>query len=764
MADAVEIPQALFDYTVKQQIRTGRYASKVVRDIIGLLNKADAEILDKISRTEAPFSKARLQALLKEIRTTLTEIYSEAGNDIKQQMLDFAGVQAEATAAMLAIRLPVSYNIIQATAEQLKAIVDTAPVTVGPDKKLLLEEIFTSLAAGKEEAIRGSIRLGMVEGETTSEMVRRLKGTRAAQYKDGVLEVSRRHAEAMVRTICNHTSNQAMQSTYKNNAEVVKGWTFVATLDGRTSISCASLSGSKWPVGQGPIPPRHPNCLPGDSIVTPVGKITAVSKRWYDGNMVIVKTASGKVFAATPNHPILTPSGWVAVGLLDVGGDIISHNGVKLASPDVDGNHKQIPSRIEDVAEAFLNHSEVLSVPVETSPKHFHGDGAGSKVTIIGANRELWLSGDTSFNEHIHKLPLVFGNNFASRVRSIYQGLVRYFDAPDSIMRRLGKSLSFICCHAAHAGNLLLTPVTCFDTVLRKQALDVGGGAANVLDNSPDTDSILKQFFRLIQINFRRIAVGLNAPCFQDPMDRTCSDSVFIGNLPHSHAGNVIGNNNVGSRNVGAPSGLHAFGTKDAKNRSLAAIKFLGNICHRLTSLIKPGHFFAMGGKPHLPLFGLASNMDAPLFEHSYDDIAADAKLASEISSGSTGEVFADKIIDIAIKDFHGHVYNLQTESNWYIAQGIVSHNCRSVAIPDLKTWRELGVDLDEMPAGMRSSKDGPVKADISFQDWLKGQDKATQVDILGSSRQKLFAAGTPIDRFTDSKGRVLTLEQLKSK
>lgn len=257
---AAEIPKDLFDATVRSQIATGRYASKVVRDIIGLLNKADAEILDKISRTEAPLSKARLQALLKEIRTTLYEIYSEAGNDLKQQMLDFAGVQAEATAAMLAIRLPVSYNIIQATSEQLKAIVDVAPVTVGPDKKLLLEEIFTSLAAGKEEAIRGAIRLGMVEGETTSEMVRRLKGTRAAQYKDGVLEVSRRHAEAMTRTIVNHTSNQAMQATYKNNAEVVKGWTFVATLDGRTSLTCASLSGSKWPAGQGPIPPRHPNC------------------------------------------------------------------------------------------------------------------------------------------------------------------------------------------------------------------------------------------------------------------------------------------------------------------------------------------------------------------------------------------------------------------------------------------------------------------------------------------------------------------------
>lgn len=255
-----EVPRALLDHAIKMQITTGRYASKVVRDILGLLNKADADLLDKISRTEAPFSKTRLQALLKEVRIAYSEIYSEAGKELKQQMLDFAGVAAESTTAAIATQLPVNYNMVQATAEQLVAIVDTAPVTVGPDKKLLLEEVFNSLAAGKEESVRGAIRLGMVEGETVDQMVRRLRGTRANQYKDGVLEVSRRHAESMTRTIINHTSNQAMQATFKNNADVVKGWVFTSTLDSRTSITCASLSGTVWPTGQGPIPPRHPNC------------------------------------------------------------------------------------------------------------------------------------------------------------------------------------------------------------------------------------------------------------------------------------------------------------------------------------------------------------------------------------------------------------------------------------------------------------------------------------------------------------------------
>lgn len=256
-----EIPKELFDATVKQQISHWRYGTKVTRDIMALINRADKEITDKIiTKTDGTVTKQRLEALLKEIRTTLQETYNEAGAELKQQMLDFAGVQTEATAAMIATQLPVSYNIAQASAEQLAAIVNTAPITVGADKKLLLEEIFKSLAAGKEEMIRGAIRMGMVEGETIDQMVRRLKGTRANQYKDGALEVSRRHAETMTRTIVNHTSNQAMQATYKNNAEVVKGWVFTATLDGSTSLTCRALAGTVWPIGEGPIPPRHISC------------------------------------------------------------------------------------------------------------------------------------------------------------------------------------------------------------------------------------------------------------------------------------------------------------------------------------------------------------------------------------------------------------------------------------------------------------------------------------------------------------------------
>jgi hypothetical protein len=47
----------------------------------------------------------------------------------------------------------------------------------------------------------------------------------------------------------------------------------------------------------------------------------------------------------------------------------------------------------------------------------------------------------------------------------------------------------------------------------------------------------------------------------------------------------------------------------------------------------------------------------------------------------------------------------------------------------------------------------------------LKGQDKKTQVELLGKTRAQMFAEGKiKLDKFTDSSGKLLTLEQLKAK
>lgn len=61
-----------------------------------------------------------------------------------------------------------------------------------------------------------------------------------------------------------------------------------------------------------------------------------------------------------------------------------------------------------------------------------------------------------------------------------------------------------------------------------------------------------------------------------------------------------------------------------------------------------------------------------------------------------------------------------------------------------------------------RSSKNGQVRADITFDEWLRDQDEKTQRDILGATRFKMFQDGAKINQFVDN-GKVLTLPELYS-
>lgn len=89
--------------------------------------------------------------------------------------------------------------------------------------------------------------------------------------------------------------------------------------------------------------------------------------------------------------------------------------------------------------------------------------------------------------------------------------------------------------------------------------------------------------------------------------------------------------------------------------------------------------------------------------------------------------------------------------------------NCRCVRLPVLKSWKELGIDLQEAPAGTRASMDGQVPESVNYGRWLKGQDSETQDEILGPGKAALFRRGTvSIDRFIDSRNRPLTLGQLE--
>lgn len=90
--------------------------------------------------------------------------------------------------------------------------------------------------------------------------------------------------------------------------------------------------------------------------------------------------------------------------------------------------------------------------------------------------------------------------------------------------------------------------------------------------------------------------------------------------------------------------------------------------------------------------------------------------------------------------------------------------NCRSIIIPVIKSWEDLGLDFGEVPEGTRASMNGQVPESTTYAEWLKRQPASFQDDVLGVTKGKLFRKGDlTLDKFVDERtGRGYTLDQLR--
>lgn len=88
---------------------------------------------------------------------------------------------------------------------------------------------------------------------------------------------------------------------------------------------------------------------------------------------------------------------------------------------------------------------------------------------------------------------------------------------------------------------------------------------------------------------------------------------------------------------------------------------------------------------------------------------------------------------------------------------------CRSTETLVLKSAKELGLDIRDIPNSSRASMDGQMPADVNYSSWLQSQQAGRQDEILGKTRANLMRnGGLEFDQFFTDKGEFINLEQLK--
>lgn len=446
--------------------------------------------------------------------------------------------------------------------------------------KLLASRTFEEMVNVGEEV---KLKLGrvLVDGLTQGKNPRDV----AREMRDK-LAMPMRRAETIARTeiIRAHSEGQlnAMEDLGVDEVGVMVEWSTAG--DDRVCEACLPMEGVvlKLSEAHGMIP-RHPNCLPGHVRVSSVTGIAATSERLYDGDLIVIRTASDLVLSCTPNHPVLTSDGrWSPAHLLNVGDHVVRHLGSQ-RERGIDDQDEDVPPRIEQVADSFRRSREVTSTEVPTAAPDFHGDGAGSDVAVIRTHCELRHERDLGDRESLAQDHLVrghVGRRILSRLRSEALLLVGLLSTAYRSIRGEYLRASSVLVH--------LRPLQRLGLALRSRG---------------DTSF------------------------YQSTSDYAASDSECLGNSVLGRAGLVSVDQRVDVEESISP-------------RSILVA------------------------------------------EDSDDNLVRDAELARQLASGGAGAVTFDQVVSVTVEKFVGHVYNLETGGGWYVANGIITHNCRCSFIP----------------------------------------------------------------------------------
>ena len=258
------------EQVVLQALNLERLKADEVKRVLSMLEDLSKDLAEKIADADptgvgpSTYRQRRMAALFDQVNRTIKDTYRQlnkmTGNIVK------GVVSAEAKAAALAINRGAYGGVMLAglpTVAQLQAISSEVLIMGSPSK-----EWWGQQAGDLENRFKTQIRQGMVLGEGVDELTARIRGTKANDFKDGIMNLPKSRAEALVRSSVQSASNAARLNTLQANSDLLNGYQWLATLDGRTSDTCKARSGLRWDVDFEPVghdktwsaPPAHWNC------------------------------------------------------------------------------------------------------------------------------------------------------------------------------------------------------------------------------------------------------------------------------------------------------------------------------------------------------------------------------------------------------------------------------------------------------------------------------------------------------------------------
>ena len=245
---------SLNDQLLAHQIATIKHSAELGQSVVPYLNEMKAIIRKKVAGFDSEKRTAkRLQTMLNTLANTLNKPAGAWLAELEKSLKDFAKYEAAYQAETIGGWVGV--NFTEPTINQVWAAAQFQPMALGTSP-IDFGKLMDDWGVDEVNRLVMGCKQGFVEGLTTRQIIKNVVGD------GGLADISLRNAKAVANTTMMHVATQARMAVLEENDDVVIGYEWVSTLDGRTSPICRSRDGQVFLFTDKiqPKPPAHINC------------------------------------------------------------------------------------------------------------------------------------------------------------------------------------------------------------------------------------------------------------------------------------------------------------------------------------------------------------------------------------------------------------------------------------------------------------------------------------------------------------------------
>ena len=239
------------DSLTRHQIFVLRYGAGREKEAQKAIARSLGEVIKQIKELDLMgLPPQRLLEQSQYLYRYLIEANSEYVDEFMGEMRRFSKSEVNFNTNIMSGKVGSTFNV--PSDMQLEQAVFGNFGNMEPAKGRNIQGLMDQFGVENADLVEQQIRDSILLGENTNDLVNKITNIEPLQ---------KRKASTLARTVTNQVSNQTRTETMKANEDVLEGYEWVATLDSRTSIICASRDGNIYTnYDTDPKPPAHFNC------------------------------------------------------------------------------------------------------------------------------------------------------------------------------------------------------------------------------------------------------------------------------------------------------------------------------------------------------------------------------------------------------------------------------------------------------------------------------------------------------------------------